>query len=328
VNKGALIKRLYKKKWMIVLAGIIFAVPVYFYVSAIPPKYTSRATLFPLSNTSPVSASSALSDLLGGGNTGSSFSNDANLNILELAISRSVRENVASTRLPQFDNKTIAEILVNEANKHILLSGNKIQLPDDSAGAAVLGGELLYPDIMARMNKNSVLELNYTNTDAKLVTPISEVLINAISDFYINLRRQKALTDYQFISAKIDSLETTVAGVDSRAVSFQNTTSYIPNGKLQYQLPQQNLTIDKGRIESEVNLQINNRENALWTLQKSTPIVAVLDHPNPPFDISAPSAILYALFAFIAGLFLGAILVSWKLLFNFIKEELAKMMAA
>lgn len=231
MNKGELIKILFKKKWTVVLIGVIIAAPVYFYVKTIPAKYTSKATLFPLSNSSSESAGSALSDLLGGGNNGGSFSNDANLNILELAISRSVRENVASTRLPGFDNKTIAELLVNEANKHILF--NKIQLPDDSAGAAVLGGVLLYPDIAARMNKNSVLELNYTNTDAKLVTPISEVLINAISDFYINLRRQKALADYQFISAKIDSLEATVAQVDSKAVNIQNAASYIPSGKLQ-----------------------------------------------------------------------------------------------
>jgi len=65
----------------------------------------------------------------------------------------------------------------------------------------------------------------------------------------------------------------------------------------------------------------------LWTLQKSTPIVAVLDHPDPPFDINAPSAITYALFGFIIGLILGAILVTRKLLFNFVKEELAKLMA-
>jgi uncharacterized protein involved in exopolysaccharide biosynthesis len=69
---------------------------------------------------------------------------------------------------------------------------------------------------------------------------------------------------------------------------------------------------------------INNRDEALWHLQKVTPIISVLDKPTAPFDVVKPSKILYFLIGFIVGSLLTAFILLSGLLYRFAKIELHK----
>ena len=57
------------------------------------------------------------------------------------------------------------------------------------------------------MSKNGVLEIYFSNTNKALITPVTNVLIDKLSQFYIDLKISKALADYNFTVNKIDSLE-------------------------------------------------------------------------------------------------------------------------
>ena len=50
----------------------------------------------------------------------------------------------------------------------------------------------------------------------------------------------------------------------------------------------------------------SNREEALWRKQRVTPIIEILDAPEPPFTVSASSKPFYAL----VGLLIGCLLIS------------------
>jgi uncharacterized protein involved in exopolysaccharide biosynthesis len=329
VNTGELLKHLIKRKKAILITGALVAIIGLVYAIMAPTTYTSKFTLFPLTNSTDNSATSALGGILGGlsgASSTNSFSNDASINIIELALSRTVRENVASSRLSAFNNKTVTELLVKENNAHASFWNNKLVVPADSASAATLGGLLLFSSITAKINKNGVLEMNYANRDSSLVKPISELIIDAISKFYIDLRTAKALADYQFTLTKIDSLNSVLANVDNKAINFQNTTYFTPSGKLEYQLPQDNLTTDKQRLVDQQSNQITNKEQALWTLQKATPIIATLDHPNAPFDMNSPSMILFTLLGFILGVMIASFFAVRKALMIYFRDELNKLM--
>lgn len=320
----ALFIRLGKYKMLIILTGIILAVLLFFYAYTSKPIYTSKASVFPLTNQSENALSAgSLSSILGMVGSTQSFSSDASINIIELALSRNVRETVASTRLPNRDNRTIAELLLNERNKKGGWFSAKSQIPTDSVALATIGGSLLKGAIDAKINKNGVLELNFSSTDESLVKPITEVLIAKISQFYINLRIQKASEDYAFIVKKIDSLNRVVGIYDKRAIGMQNTTFFTPD-KLEYTLPKENLSEDKERSKAQRNAAINNRDEALWRLQKVTPIIATLDKPDPPFAVEKKSPVIWTILGFIIGVIIAAILSVTGLLYKYIKAEIRR----
>lgn len=287
--------------------------------------YTAKTTLFPLTTpTDNAISSSMLTGILGLNDAPKSFSNEATINIIELALSRSIRESVALTRLSQFQNKTIAELLLLDENDHRGLFGKPIIISTDSIALSIEAGEILKPAINAKMSKNGVLELYYTGAQKELVSPIANVLIDKLSAFYIQLKRRKALDDYNFTLDKIDSLQRMINKVDRTAISLQQTSMFTPNDLLEYNIPKSNISAEKTRILRQRDMYINNRDEAVWRLQKVTPIISVLDKPTAPFDVVKPPIILYLLIGFILGSILTIIIIISGLLYRFAKSELCK----
>lgn len=322
----AILKRLVKFKILIVTAGIVLAILLYFYCKGLRPEYTAKATIFPLTNNTESSLSSnTLSSLLGLGDAQKSFSNDAAINIIELSSSRFVRESVASTRLPEFTNKTIAELLVEDFNKSNSFLEKDIQFSKDSVAAAITGGEILKPFIGAKMSKYGALELYFTHHNKMLITPVATVLIDKISQFYIDLKIKKAKDDYSFTVKKIDSLDAVLGRIDKSAIRMQNTTFFTPE-RLEYEIPKERINADKQRYVRQRDIALNNQEEALWRLQKLTPVISILDKPTEPFTENKSSAILYAIIGFIAGCVLTALLSVSGLLFRYVKSEIHTML--
>ena len=314
--------RLFKFRFIILATGLACALLLFFYAKSKRPMYMAKATVFPLSNASDNGLNTnTLSGLLGLGETPKSFSNEAAINIIELAMSRFVRESVASTPLPEFGNKTIGFLMVNDFNRNKPMFAKEMKFPTDSTAQAVLGGELLKPGIVAKMSKNGMLELYYANADKRLVTPISYVLIDKISQFYIDLKIKKARADYNFTVRKIDSLDAIIDHVDRKSVRLQNTTLFAPD-RLEFDIPRERINSDKARFVKQRDISLNNQEEALWRLQKLTPIISVLDKPTEPFSVTKPSYSIFTIIGLVGGIFLAALLSISGLLFRYTKSEL------
>ena len=318
----AIIKRLYSYKLLIGAAGIVCGLLLFFYAKKQRPVYTAKATIFPLTNAPENSlTSSTLSGILGLDDAPKSFSNEAAINIIELASSRYVRESVASEKLPALNNKNVTEVLVNDFNSNKPFLADDIILPTDSLSQAVLGAEILKPNIVAKMSKNGVLELYFSHTNKSLLSPISYALIDKISQFYIDLKVKKARADYEFTIRKIDSLEGIIQNVDRRAIRMQNTTLFAPD-KLEYDIPRERVSSDKQRYTRQRDISLNNQEEALWRLQKLTPIISVLDKPTEPFTVNKTSAAMYGVIGLIAGCMVAAFLTIAGLLTRYAKSEI------
>lgn len=321
----AIFTKLHRSRWIILLGALLFGGLFYFMAKSKRTVYTAKATVFPLTTPTDNSLSnSALNSILGLGDAPKSFSNEATINIIELTSSRNVRQAVASSRLEEFGNKTITELLVEDINQHKGFLSKAAVLPPDSAERAVLGGELLKDQISAKMSKNGVLELYYSHPTKALITPITNRLIKQLSQFYIDLKTKKAQADYDFAVRKIDSLQAMINTVDKQAIKLQNTSYFTPDDRLEFGLPKENLSAEKSRIVRQRDLSVNNREEATWRLQKATPIISVLDQPTEPFTISSSSAIVMALVGLFLGSFLTALVVLFKLIYGYAKSEFQK----
>ncbi|MEO6670960.1 MAG: hypothetical protein ABIN36_15880 [Ferruginibacter sp.] len=317
--------RISRFKLLIILGGVIGAVLLFIYAKRIEPVYTSRATVFPLNATPDNSAAtSALTSMLGLSETPKSFSQEASINIVELAQSRNTREAVALSVLQDHGNRRVASLLIENYNKTKESFAPKIKEPTDTTALASIGGNLLKPDFSAKINKNGILETNYSSKDITLVSPISYAFIDKISEFYKELKVKKAKLDYDFTLNKIDSLDKVLDSFDRKAIHMANTTLFVAPDKVQYQIPKENLVNEKDRVSRQRDASTNNREEALWRLQKQTPIIAMLDRPDPPFDVKKTSSMLFAFIGFILGLILMTGLCISGILYGYAKEEAKK----
>lgn len=329
MTTNELIKRIFIRigrfKYLILLGGILIAALLYLYAKSIKPVYTSRASVFPLTASNDNSAqSSALSSILGISESPKSFSQEASINIVELAVSRNTREAVALERLPELGNRSVAELLVESYNASRSFMSSPIKMPTTQAALAALGGDMLKGGIVAKINKNGILEINYSNTNKDLVGPVSYRFIDKISEFYKELKIRKARLDYDFTIRKIDSLDRVLTSFDRKAIALSNTTLFVPSERIEYSIPKENLSNQKEWVTRQRDASANNREEALWRLQKITPIIATLDRPDPPYEMKKPSSILYGGIGFFLGCILMTLLLISGLLYKFGKSEFYK----
>ena len=315
--------RLAKVKLLIFAIAAGLAVLLYLFAKQQPVVQTALATIYPLtaSNDGP-GGNNPLSAILGTSDASKNFSSEASINIVDLATSRTTREEVAMTRLPKFSNKTIAELLVESFNANRSYFTQPIEMPKTETDLRVVGGEFIRSGLEATVTKNGMLELRFSNTNPDIITPISFALIDKISQFYIDLKIKKANIDYNFTVAKMDSLQSVLNTYDRRAINMNNTTLFVAPGKIEYTIPKENLINDKTRVLAMRNASANNKEEALWRLQKARPIIQILDPPNPPFKKTASSGLMYGLVGFFLGLILGALLFCFDIIYKYINSEI------
>lgn len=320
-----ILKRLKKFRLVILLVGAGMAALLYIYAKKTKTVYTSRASVFPLTNSGDQSSvNGTLSSILGISEAPKSFSNEAAINIIELATSRTTREAVALEKLDsEFRYKTIAEMLLRtEANKSI--DDNSIKIPATAAELKNRGGTILKAGIQAKINKNGILEINFSSTNERLVSPVSYKIVDKISDFYKELRIGKAQRDYDFTVRKVDSMDKILESIDKEAIHLFNTTQFTPSERIEFQIPKENLSALKERTMRQRDVAANNREEALWRLQKQTPIISILDKPDPPFDKKESSPIFFAVMGFFLGMVLAVVIFSGSLIIRYAEIELQK----
>jgi uncharacterized protein involved in exopolysaccharide biosynthesis len=293
------------------------------YAKKIPPIYTAKASVFPLTASNEnSSATSLLNSLTGIGEAPKSFSQEASINIVELATSRNTREAVAMEKLPSMGNRTIAELLIQSANRYKGVFEQAIKVPTNDTALRNVGGTIIKNGMSAKINKNGILEISFSSPDPNLVSPVSYVLIDKISQFYKDLKVKKARFDYDFTVRKMDSLQAVLNQYDRKAIRMANTTLFVPDERIEYTIPKENLINDKGRVVRQRDASANNREEALWRLQKVTPIIEILDKPDAPFEIKKTSAMMYAFIGLILGCLLGAFVCIADILYKYANAEI------
>ncbi len=320
---NAIFKRIRKFSIVIILVAIIAGGALAFYAMQKPVTYTSRATIFPLTAGSDNASSSALTALLGGGES-KSFSDEASISIIELAQSRSTSEEVAAIRDSSRGNKMIAELLVDDINNHRGFMEPKVTMPPNQYALITWAGQVLKSGLSATINKNNSFVLSYTGRDPELVRTISYGFIDKISTFYIDLKREKAKRDFEFATSKVDSLHSVMNSKDQQLINIDKRTMFTNTSKLEYKVPAENLMADKQMIRQQYANAVANQQNAAYKLQKATPLIKILDKPEPPYDVQHKSPVVFGVMGFVLGLILTALLSISGILLRYMKDEISK----
>ena len=321
----AFFHRIKKNKYLIVCGALIFSAVFIIYALKTPMTYTSTATIFPLTASSDnSSASSALSALFSGGDNNQSFTNDASVNIVELALSRTTREAVAAIRDSSRGNKTIAELLIIDINDHRSFLESEIPLPSNEEAMITMAVQILKDGLSASINKNNSFVLTYTGRSPELVKMISYGFINKISVFYIDLKREKSKRDFEFATSKVDSLKHIMNAKDNQLIAIDKRTLFTNTSKMEFRVPTENLITDKQMLRQLYAVAVANQQNAAYKLQKATPVIKVLDYPDAPYDVQNKSALVYGMIGFFIGLVLTTVYASLKLLIRYVREEASR----
>ncbi|MEO8859900.1 MAG: hypothetical protein ABI358_00640 [Ginsengibacter sp.] len=320
----AIYNRLKKVSLVIIFVAIIASLALIFYAKQKPVTYTSKSSVFPLTSGNDNNASSStLSALLGTEST-KNFSDDASINIIELAQSRTTREEVASIRDSSKGNKTIAELLLEDINNHRGWFESKVIPPPNEYALITWAAQVLKEGLNASLNKNNMLILSYTGRSPDFVRTVSYGFINKISLFYIQLKQEKARRDFEFATSKVDSLRNVMSSKDNQLIAIDKRTLFTNTNKLEYRVPTENLIADKQMIRQQYAQAVANQQNAAYKLQKATPLIKLLDKPEPPYDVENKSAVLYGTIGFFAGLIIISLLFVSGLILKFIRLEFNK----
>ncbi len=320
-----LLNRLKKYSWLIVVMAASFGGLFYYMARQSVLLYTSKATVFPLNGNTESSPGSTISSLLGLGDATKSFTGDASINIVELASSRRTREAVAMVKIPSMQNKTVSELIIEENNRHTgFMQNEAIDPPKDSLSKINIASNLLNSSFSAKINKNGILELYFTNSNPDLVREVSYIYIDKLSEFYIDLKKKKAQIDFEFAVTKADSLLVVLNELDKRAIALDESTFFTNEDLKRYNLPKINLAQDKATVQAQYYYAVNNRESAAYRLQKETPIIEPLDRPEPPYDTAQKSKLIYTVLGLLLGFIIGVLLVSWKIVNKYMADELNK----
>ena len=96
--------------------------------------------------------------------------------------------------------------------------------------------------------------------------------------------------------------------------------------QLQYRVPTENVLADKQMIRAQYANAVANQQNAAYKLQKATPVIKILDKPEPPYKRSGKSTMVYASIGFFGGLALFSFVFIMPALLRFGKLEANKML--
>ena len=221
-------------------------------------------------------------------------------------------------------NKMIAELLIDDINNHRGLFEEKAKMPPNQYALITWAGEILKDGLTATVNKNNMLVLSYTGRSPELVRTISYGFINKISMFYIQLKQEKARRDFEFATSKVDSLRSVMNSKDNQLIEIDKRTLFTNTNKLEFRVPTENLIADKQMIRQQYAQAVANQQNAAYKLQKATPLIKVLDRPEPPYDFEHKSAVLYGIIGLFAGLILTSLFFVSGIILKFMKSEFNK----
>jgi uncharacterized protein involved in exopolysaccharide biosynthesis len=318
--------RIKRHKIFIICAAVFIAAVLVIYALKTPVTYTSTATIFPLTaGGDNSSASSALSALFSGSdNSNNSFTDEASVNIIELALSRTTRDEVASMKDSSNGNKTIAELLIEDINDHRSFLEPRIEMPANHFSLIATAARILKDGLTATINQNNSFVLTYTGRSTELVRTISYGFIDKISKFYIDLKREKAKRDFEFATGKVDSLRSVMHSKDNQLISIDKRTLFTNTDKMEFKVPTENLITEKQMLRQQYAVAVANQQNAAYKLQKATPVMKVLDYPEPPYDVQKRSPVLYGIIGFLLGFILSTGYFTFRLFTRYAIEEANK----
>ncbi|MEM6802082.1 MAG: hypothetical protein AAF696_11805 [Bacteroidota bacterium] len=160
--------------------------------------------------------------------------------------------------------------------------------------------------------ESGFLNMEFTFPHDTLTEIISKTYIDKLSQYYTDQKTEKADSNFQFFKRRADSVKNELDIAARALANFEDRNKSLVYARQALSAKEYEIRLEYLK-EMYITL-VASREQAATQLQRSTPIIQILDEPVPPFEIIRKSALLYSFLGIILGLFLGIFWVSRKLL--------------
>lgn len=177
-----------------------------------------------------------------------------------------------------------------------------------SASKIAICSKTLRRNLEILTDEHGFVLMKFSFGDKSLVRQISYLLVEELKAYFTLQKTEKALANLTFFQKRADSVRLEIEKLQFDIGSFYNQNKYSTNLIDQMhikQLEAQNKFLNT--IYTDIALQL---ERTRAQLQRETPIIHVLDLPEPPYQKSSSSSIVY----FIIGATLGVLMISGYLL--------------
>jgi G-rich domain on putative tyrosine kinase len=162
--------------------------------------------------------------------------------------------------------------------------------------------------------KTGIMSLTLNTYSEDLSIKLLEEIYLQLSKFYIDKTVEKQKRSYELVSAKADSIESALNGVEYRQADFEDHNRMILFEKAK--LPKLRLNRDRTVLNLMYNEAVKNQELAEFSLKNKIPYVQAIDTPFPPIKPTKESKAKALIIGLVSGFFLGVIFIIMRKIYR------------
>lgn len=297
---SAIKKKVKQRLPISLLAGLLAAAATGFYINQQPVKYYATAKIFPLSANSAKGSSSPMSQIQQQFGIQTQTGGEV-YDILELLNSKRLSFKVVGYKPTNKKYDKFYKWLVADHNSQLGWLADEIILStkkEDSLQNVIIGRSLLLQRISVEESENGYTTLKVMSYDTELAKELTDNLLKALSEFYIEFVTEKPRSDLYRIQGMRDSLSIALTSVTKAIAGTQDQSAY--SVKAYVGLPLIKLQREQAEIQAIYSTTVNALQNAKFKLLSESPIFQVLDYPGAPYitekdDWKIPAVVIFIL---------------------------------
>jgi uncharacterized protein involved in exopolysaccharide biosynthesis len=162
--------------------------------------------------------------------------------------------------------------------------------------------------------ETGLMNLSVTTGNAQLSAAVVESLIEHLSNRVRSLRTEKARRNLKFIQQRFQEAEKELTQTEKRLADFTDRNQNINTAQLRTQRDRlQRQVRFKSDLYSELQAQLTQ---AKIDLQRSEPVITVVEQPVPPLEPVAPQRLVILIVSLLGGGIAGCVLVFLRAYFR------------
>jgi uncharacterized protein involved in exopolysaccharide biosynthesis len=161
--------------------------------------------------------------------------------------------------------------------------------------------------------KISIIVVDVKSHNEKFSKFFAEMLVEVVSDFYVEIKSKKAKSNFEILQHQTDSVRNELnAAISGVAVAGDNTFNLNPALNVK-RVPSIRRQVDVQTNSAILTQLIQNLELAKVTLRKETPLIQVIDKPILPLKKVKPSVLTSTvLYSVVGGIFVCIFLIGYN----------------
>ena len=316
---------LIKQRWLLLsFIAIILASGFGLYAYLSPSLYYTYATFHPdTGNQAGMNTSSPLSFIFGN-DLGDTRSNQ----MIGVLSSRRLSEMVAADSVIIDDKLVLLADIIREQSQPRFSFNRLFQSKQKEPGLnrkIVSAGKIIKSKLEAVSTDAGFIKMDFSFFSVKMTEIISHAYINALQKYYLNQKTEKARKNFNFYTHLSDSVKNELDKAAARVALFEDRNKNLVLARKRVAVAEDQIKL--ANLQEMYKALILNREQARSQLLLDTPVIQILDYPNPPYNSIGKSVLIYSIIGFILGLSLGVVFITRTFWIEDIKTNVQQLLA-